>query len=88
MKFVLCTVAYPHCYSGKSSQVLGRTALPTFPCEHQQSAIPYVALVVFSCCHVFSLCVRLEEWQCRWILAGRTKPVSALGEPLGYEGDV
>jgi hypothetical protein len=28
---------------------IGRTALPTFPCEHQQSAIPYVALVVISC---------------------------------------
>jgi hypothetical protein len=28
---------------------MGRTALPTFPCEHQQSAIPYVALAVFSC---------------------------------------
>jgi hypothetical protein len=28
---------------------MGRTALPTFPCKHQQSAIPYVAMVVFSC---------------------------------------
>lgn len=28
---------------------MGRTALPTFPCEHQQSAIPYVAMVVLSC---------------------------------------
>jgi hypothetical protein len=28
---------------------LGAPHLPTFPCEHQQSAIPYVAMVVFSC---------------------------------------
>jgi hypothetical protein len=61
MKFVLCTVAYPHCHSGKSSQVLGRTALPTFPCEHQQSAIPYVALVVFSCIHCLVFAYALKD---------------------------
>ena len=37
---------------------LGAPALPTFPCEHQQSAIPYVALVVISC--VLATCVCLE----------------------------
>jgi hypothetical protein len=72
----------------ESSHEAGRTALPTFPCEHQQSAIPYVAMVVFSCRHVFILCVRLEGWQCRWILAGHTSRGLTLGEPLGYEVDV
>ena len=45
----LCTVADTSITSFKSSHEAGRTALPTFPCEHQQSAIPYVALVVISC---------------------------------------
>ena len=56
MTFRRCTVAYTSITSFKSSYEAGRTALPTFPCEHQQSANPYVAMVVFSCrgCLVFA----------------------------------
>ena len=74
--FRRCTVAYTSITSFESSHEAGRTALPTFPCEHQQSANPYVAMVVISC-EAVSLCVCLEGWQLRWRLAGRTKPVSA-----------
>jgi hypothetical protein len=47
-----------------------------------------VAMVVFSCDHCVSSFESPEGWQCRWILAVRTKRVLTLGEPLGYEGDV
>ena len=36
--------------------VSGKPCLPTFPCKHQQSANPYVAMVVFSCVISNALC--------------------------------
>jgi hypothetical protein len=46
--FRRCTVSYLSITSLESSHEAGRTALPTFPCEHQQSANPYVAMPALS----------------------------------------
>ena len=68
--FRRCTMSYTSITSLKSSHEAGRIALPTFPCvTYQQSAIPYVALVVISC-KCWWLGVVANVWKPRCSLRG------------------